>query len=164
MARQSKRRSGRRPRSKRPTRWHGAQSTEFDLAAGNSSFELLTAAQANEFKDPVVTRIVGNLTITWTNQTTGVEKSMVSAIRVRSEAGQINPQTNMDANWMWFWFSNFRNTGGLTDQVPQVERVHFDIGVARTVPLDGILHIVFESTDAALVRVQIGARILVKDS
>ncbi len=168
MARPSRRRGGARPRSRSPTKWHGAVSVESILttSAQNTNFVLLTAAQANEFVKPVVVRIVGDLYTVFTSPTAGNERTMLAAIRVQSEAGQLNPLADIDANWMWYKSMFFHQVQAVTDQVLPVVHNHFDIRVARKVPIDGTVRAIFEFTNggAGSVIFQISARVLVREA
>ena len=167
MVRRSQRSRGRRPRSRSPTKWHGAVSVPAQLTAGaaNTNFILLTAAQANEFVKPVVVRIVGDLWETFLSVASGEERTLITAIRVQSEAGQLNPLADIDANWMWWRMAYMRQQNNATIQVLPVKHTHFDIQVNRFVPIDATLRALFELADsgAGVVRFQIGARVLVRE-
>ena len=123
---------------------------------------LATAATLNEFTRPVILRIVGDTWIT-ADQVAGADsQETVMGIRVQSEAGQLNPLTNADANWMYFWTHYWRLPVLGTGE--NAERRHFDIRVARKVPRDGLLTAVFEnSAGGTTVRVAIAARVLVAE-
>ncbi len=168
MARQSKRRRGQRPRSKSPTKWHGAVSAPASLttSAANTNFILLTAAQANEFVSPVVVRIVGDLYVIFQSVTATNERTLITAIRVQTEAGQLNPLVNIDANWMWYMTHFVRREVSITDVVVPVTHTHFDIPVSRKVPIDATLRCIFELTNegAGVVRFVIAARVLVREA
>jgi len=156
---------GRSRRPRRPSKWHGAASAPTNtVAGGNNNFTLVSVVQANEFVKPVVIRCVGDLTLVMEGVTVGDEQVMVLGIRVRNEAGQLNPLTNLDANWMWMKTVFFRMVDTVTDQNPQIVRIHFDIPVMRKMPIDSLLHVVFEnSAGGPDIRTQITARTLIRE-
>ena len=136
------------------------------LAAGaNTNFPILTAAQANEFVQPVVVRIVGNAYVGMRGVAAADDAVIVIGIRVESEAGQLNPLTNIDANWMWYWTVNFFMSQTISGQLGPERLVPFDIRVMRKVPVDGLLKIIAESAaGSASVELGFAARVLVREA